>query len=82
MTDYDGNSASSTVYSGTKTRYIQYNVNLAQVQSSTLTYYKLSLYDSLGVRHYWVDTSAVTTNAPALGAGTYDYATFVVEQTF
>lgn len=69
MATYDGNSAVTTTYSGSKIRY-------------TLTYYKLSLYDSLGVRHFWVDTTAVTTNAPALGAGTYDYATFVIEQVF
>lgn len=82
MATYDGNSAETTVYSGTKARYIRYSIALSTVQSSTLTYYKLSLYDSLGVRHYWVDTSAVTTNAPTLGAGTYDYATFVIEQIF
>lgn len=82
MTDYDGNSASSSFYNGAKTRHIKYETALSRVQSSTITYYKLSLYDSLGVRHYWVDSAAVTTNAPALGAGTYDYATFVIEQIF
>ena len=40
--------------------------------------YFLAMFDSFGVRRYWLDTYPSTNGAPTLGAGTYDHSTFTI----
>jgi hypothetical protein len=43
-------------------------------------YYALSMFDNIGIRHFWTDTSISIANAPA--GPTYNVSTFAVEGLF
>jgi len=45
-----------------------------------IVHYALSMFDNVGIRHFWTDTSISIANAPA--GPTYNVSTFAVEGLF
>ena len=43
-----------------------------------IPYYFLAMFDSLGIRRYWIDAYPSINNAPTLMVGTYDVSSFVI----